>query len=60
MKTDAAFVSASSASFWIDVLGGRVPRASREVRVRGRRRSWSWWLVFVDKVGCVELVWKVW
>jgi hypothetical protein len=39
MKTDAAFVSASSASFWMLVLGGRVPRARREVKVRGRRRS---------------------
>ena len=39
MNTEAALVSARSASFWIDVFGGRVPRARREVRVRGRRRS---------------------
>ena len=41
MKTEAALVRARSASFWIEVLGGSVPRARREVRVRGRRRSWS-------------------
>jgi hypothetical protein len=39
MKTVAALVRARSASFWIDVLAGRTPRASREVRVRGSRRS---------------------
>ena len=39
MNTVADLVSASSASFWIDVLAGRMPRAMREVRVRGRRRS---------------------
>jgi hypothetical protein len=41
MKTVAAFVRARSASFWMDVLAGRMPRASREVRVRGRTRSYS-------------------
>ena len=40
MKTEAALVRARRASFWIEVFGGRVPRARREVRVRGRRRSW--------------------
>ena len=39
MNTEAALVRASRASFWMDVLGGRVPRARREVSVRGRRRS---------------------
>lgn len=41
MKTVADLVRARSASLWIEVLGGRVPRARREVRVRGRRRSYS-------------------
>ena len=36
----AALVRARSASFWMDVLGGRVPRERREIRVRGRRRSY--------------------
>jgi len=39
VKTVADFVRAR-ASFWIEVFGGSIPRASREVRVRGRRRSW--------------------
>ena len=39
MKTVADLVRARTASFWREVLAGRVPRASREVRVRGRRRS---------------------
>jgi hypothetical protein len=40
MNTEAALVRARRASFWIEVFGGRVPRARREVSVRGRRRSW--------------------
>lgn len=39
MNTVAALVRARSASFWMEVLAGRMPRARREVRVRGRRRS---------------------
>ncbi len=39
MKTVADLVRARTASFWRDVLAGRVPRARREVSVRGRRRS---------------------
>ncbi len=39
MKTDAALVSARRASFWMEVFAGSVPRARREVSVRGRRRS---------------------
>jgi hypothetical protein len=40
MKTVAALVKARRASFWMDVLAGRIPRASRAVRVRGRTRSY--------------------
>lgn len=39
MKTVADLVRASTASFWIEVLAGRMPRAMREVKERGRRRS---------------------
>lgn len=39
MNTVADLVRARIASFWIDVLAGRMPRAMREVRERGRRRS---------------------
>ena len=40
-KTVAALVSARRASRWMEVLGGRTPRARRWVRVRGRRRSYA-------------------
>jgi hypothetical protein len=40
MNTVAALVRARRASFWIEVLAGRTPRAIRDVRVRGRRRSY--------------------
>lgn len=39
MKTVADLVSARTASFCSEVLGGSTPRAMREVRERGRRRS---------------------
>ena len=39
MNTVADFVSARTASFCREVLGGRMPREMREVRERGRRRS---------------------
>src|SRR5271154_4563585 len=55
MNTEAALVRARRASFWIEVFGGRVPRARREVSVRGRRRSWtepvSWGALDVLGVG---------
>ena len=40
MKTVADFVRARAASFCREVLGGRMPREMREVRERGRRRSY--------------------
>lgn len=39
MNTVADLDSARMASFWMEVLAGRTPRAMRFMRVRGRRRS---------------------
>lgn len=41
MNTVADLVRARSASRWMEVLGGKVPRERRDVKVRGRRRSCS-------------------
>lgn len=41
MKTVADLVRARSASFCMDVFAGKMPRASLEVSVRGKRRSFG-------------------